>query len=124
MTRIAAEMMAFRLSSLLGLAMFLILGLHDQYKRVASQSTKTRVAVRRTRADFEMVGVAGFEPATTRTPSECATSLRHTPTRRTLYIRCRQDHTRVRAGMTVREDQTFFLGATRGRHCTNARRSA
>jgi hypothetical protein len=36
---------------------------------------------------FEMVGVAGFEPATTRTPSECATSLRHTPTRRTLYIR-------------------------------------
>src|SRR5271169_3597285 len=38
-----------------------------------------------------MVGVAGFEPATTRTPSECATSLRHTPTRRTLYIRFRQD---------------------------------
>jgi hypothetical protein len=27
-----------------------------------------------------MVGVAGFEPATTRTPSVCATSLRHTPT--------------------------------------------
>src|SRR5271169_3782165 len=38
-----------------------------------------------------MVGVAGFEPATTRTPSECATSLRHTPTRRTLYIRFCQD---------------------------------
>ena len=27
-----------------------------------------------------MVGVAGFEPATTRTPSVCATRLRHTPT--------------------------------------------
>ncbi len=29
-----------------------------------------------------MVGVAGFEPATTRTPSVCATRLRHTPTLR------------------------------------------
>ena len=27
-----------------------------------------------------MVGVAGFEPATTRTPSVCATRLRYTPT--------------------------------------------
>jgi hypothetical protein len=27
-----------------------------------------------------LVGVAGFEPATTRTPSVCATRLRHTPT--------------------------------------------
>jgi hypothetical protein len=30
--------------------------------------------------DFRLVGVAGFEPATTRTPSVCATRLRHTPT--------------------------------------------
>ena len=29
-----------------------------------------------------MVGVAGFEPATTRTPSVCATRLRYTPTAR------------------------------------------
>jgi hypothetical protein len=29
---------------------------------------------------IELVGVAGFEPATTRTPSVCATRLRHTPT--------------------------------------------
>jgi hypothetical protein len=29
-----------------------------------------------------MVGVAGFEPATTRTPSVCATRLRYTPTER------------------------------------------
>ncbi len=27
-----------------------------------------------------MVGTAGFEPATTRTPSECATRLRYVPT--------------------------------------------
>jgi hypothetical protein len=27
-----------------------------------------------------LIGVAGFEPATTRTPSVCATRLRHTPT--------------------------------------------
>src|ERR1700722_3542972 len=53
-----------------------------------------------------MVGVAGFEPATTRTPSECATSLRHTPTRGRLYIRSCQDHTRIRAGVS-RSD--FFL---------------
>ena len=32
-----------------------------------------------------MVGVAGFEPATTRTPSVCATRLRHTPTPDTLH---------------------------------------
>src|SRR5215469_503439 len=62
-----------------------------------------------------MVGVAGFEPATTRTPSECATSLRHTPTRRTLQSRGRQDHTRTRG------DHSFFFAATRGRHCTNDR---
>src|SRR5271167_4410825 len=31
-------------------------------------------------ADSWLIGVAGFEPATTRTPSVCATSLRHTPT--------------------------------------------
>ena len=62
-----------------------------------------------------MVGVAGFEPATTRTPSVCATRLRHTPTRRTLYTSFRQDQPR---GL-----QTFFFGATRGRHCTNARMS-
>ena len=43
----------------------------------------------------ELVGAAGFEPATTRTPSVCATSLRHTPTRGRLYIRSRQDHTPV-----------------------------
>jgi hypothetical protein len=30
--------------------------------------------------DLSLVGVAGFEPATTRTPSVCATRLRHTPT--------------------------------------------
>jgi hypothetical protein len=30
--------------------------------------------------DFSLVGAAGFEPATTRTPSVCATSLRHAPT--------------------------------------------
>ena len=30
--------------------------------------------------DFLLVGVAGFEPATTRTPSVCATRLRYTPT--------------------------------------------
>jgi hypothetical protein len=29
---------------------------------------------------LSLVGVAGFEPATTRTPSVCATRLRHTPT--------------------------------------------
>jgi integrase len=34
------------------------------------------------RKDFSMVGVAGFEPATTRTPSVCATRLRYTPTAR------------------------------------------
>src|SRR6266851_1008837 len=28
-----------------------------------------------------LVGAAGFEPATTRTPSVCATRLRHAPTR-------------------------------------------
>ena len=28
----------------------------------------------------EMVGAAGFEPTTTRTPSECATRLRYAPT--------------------------------------------
>jgi hypothetical protein len=27
-----------------------------------------------------MVGAAGFEPTTTRTPSECATGLRYAPT--------------------------------------------
>ena len=37
-----------------------------------------------------MVGVAGFEPATTRTPSVCATRLRHAPTFRRL------DYDRVR----------------------------
>ena len=43
------------------------------------------------RKDLSMVGVAGFEPATTRTPSVCATRLRYTPTatkaerRRRLY---------------------------------------
>jgi len=31
--------------------------------------------------DFSLVGAAGFEPATTRTPSVCATRLRHAPTR-------------------------------------------
>src|SRR2546428_13941417 len=31
-------------------------------------------------AGFELVGAAGFEPATTRTPSVCATRLRHAPT--------------------------------------------
>jgi integrase len=30
--------------------------------------------------DFNLVGAAGFEPATTRTPSVCATRLRHAPT--------------------------------------------
>ena len=30
---------------------------------------------------FCLVGAAGFEPATTRTPSVCATRLRHAPTR-------------------------------------------
>ena len=34
------------------------------------------------RKDLSMVGVAGFEPATTRTPSVCATRLRYTPTAR------------------------------------------
>src|SRR5258708_6686 len=35
----------------------------------------------KSRNDFLiLVGVAGFEPATTRTPSVCATRLRHTPT--------------------------------------------
>jgi hypothetical protein len=29
---------------------------------------------------FWLVGAAGFEPATTRTPSVCATRLRHAPT--------------------------------------------
>ncbi len=29
---------------------------------------------------FGLVGAAGFEPATTRTPSVCATRLRHAPT--------------------------------------------
>jgi hypothetical protein len=29
---------------------------------------------------FSLVGAAGFEPATTRTPSVCATRLRHAPT--------------------------------------------
>jgi integrase len=37
--------------------------------------------------DFWLVGVAGFEPATTRTPSVCATRLRHTPTDRTSSAR-------------------------------------
>ena len=62
-----------------------------------------------------MVGVAGFEPATTRTPSECATSLRHTPTRRTYNF--------ASAKTSVLDCQAFFLGATRGRHCTNDRMS-
>jgi hypothetical protein len=34
----------------------------------------------RIRAEISLVGVAGFEPATTRTPSVCATRLRYTPT--------------------------------------------
>jgi hypothetical protein len=34
------------------------------------------------RKDLSVVGVAGFEPATTRTPSVCATRLRYTPTPR------------------------------------------
>src|SRR4029077_5726654 len=55
-----------------------------------------------------MVGVAGFEPATTRTPSECATSLRHTPTRRTLYIRFRQGHTCAQNRARSRRSD-FFL---------------
>lgn len=29
---------------------------------------------------MSMVGAAGFEPTTTRTPSECATGLRYAPT--------------------------------------------
>ena len=62
-----------------------------------------------------LVGVAGFEPATTRTPSECATSLRHTPTRRRLYFKPDQNTHAQRA------DHSFFLAATRGRHCTNDR---
>src|SRR6266481_6007788 len=53
---------------------------------------------------IEMVGVAGFEPATTRTPSECATSLRHTPTRRTLYIRFCQDHSASVSDFFLRRD--------------------
>ncbi len=32
-----------------------------------------------------MVGAAGFEPTTTRTPSECATRLRYAPTHTTLF---------------------------------------
>jgi hypothetical protein len=74
---------------------------------------------------FKMVGVAGFEPATTRTPSECATSLRHTPTGRTLYIRFCQDQRASPGGHGGPPHcQAFFLGATRGRHCTNARMSS
>ena len=46
---------------------------------------------------FRLVGAAGFEPATTRTPSVCATSLRHAPTACSAY--------------------SFFFAATRGRHC-------
>ena len=34
-----------------------------------------------------MVGAAGFEPTTPRTPSECATGLRYAPTHRTsMYV--------------------------------------
>src|SRR5467141_2026477 len=53
-------------------------------------------------ANLELVGVAGFEPATTRTPSVCATSLRHTPTQvATIYFRSWQDHTRMRMSVRV-----------------------
>ncbi len=37
---------------------------------------------------MSMVGAAGFEPTTTRTPSECATRLRYAPTYTTsIYLR-------------------------------------
>jgi hypothetical protein len=39
--------------------------------------------------DFKLVGAAGFEPATTHTPSVCATSLRHAPTREVSTARSR-----------------------------------
>src|SRR4028119_354957 len=41
-------------------------------------------------AVLEKVGTAGFEPATTRPPAECATRLRHVPTR----VFAGQNHTR------------------------------
>src|SRR5258708_15616228 len=53
-------------------------------------------------ANLELVGVAGFEPATTRTPSVCATRLRHTPTQTaTIYLCSWQDHTRMRMSVRV-----------------------
>jgi hypothetical protein len=36
--------------------------------------------LKRNRGQLRLVGAAGFEPATTRTPSVCATRLRHAPT--------------------------------------------
>ena len=38
-----------------------------------------------------MVGAAGFEPTTPRTPSECATGLRYAPTRPTSMLPTRLD---------------------------------
>jgi hypothetical protein len=50
-----------------------------------------------------MVGAAGFEPATTRTPSVCATRLRHAPTQRSL------DHTATSAGLRSGEAASLHL---------------
>jgi hypothetical protein len=54
--------------------------------------------------DLSLVGVAGFEPATTRTPSVCATRLRYTPTprkaerRRRLYSHLLRSYSGTREG--------------------------
>src|SRR5271167_4388334 len=73
---------------------------------------------------MELVGVAGFEPATTRTPSVCATRLRHTPTEEAFVtIRTLEDYTgttdrktisaRVRGAPLVAFHQTETLHAPR-----------
>ena len=51
-----------------------------QSRQAADGQPSTRCTNYLKTKDLLLVGVAGFEPATTRTPSVCATRLRHTPT--------------------------------------------
>ena len=49
--------------------------LHDRYR------SGRRAPMRRPDTRPDLVGVAGFEPTAPRSQSECATKLRHTPSR-------------------------------------------
>ena len=49
---------------------------HDNGPQLSNRGPPTRVEMYRSK----MVGVTGFEPATTSTPRRCASGLRHTPT--------------------------------------------